>query len=117
MTVDCGNFLFAETDSMIHVIATIDVIPGRRTAFLEQFHWVVPLVRAEEGCLEYGAAVDVPTSIAVQVAPRPNTVIAVEKWSSVETLQAHLKAPHMTEYRVRVKDLVTGVTLQVLEPA
>ena len=117
MAVDCLNFPFAETDSMIHVIATIDVTPGRRAAFLEQFYWVVPLVRAEEGCLEYGAAVDVPTTIAVQVAPRPDTVIAVEKWSSVETLQAHLKAPHMAEYRVRVKDLVTGVTLQVLEPA
>jgi len=102
---------------MIHVIATIEVTPGQRAVFLEQFHWVVPFVRSEEGCLEYGAAVDVPTSVSVQVSPRPNTVIAVEKWTSVETLQAHLKAQHMAEYRVRVKDLVTGVTLQVLEPA
>ena len=116
MAVDWEKFYPIETNPMIHVLATIEVTPGQRAAFLEQFHWVVPLVRAEEGCIEYGAAIDVPTLIAVQVPSRPNTVIAVEKWSSVETLQAHLKAPHMAEYRVRVKDLVTGVTLQVLEP-
>jgi len=30
--------------------------------------------------------------------------------------QAHLQAPHMGEYRARVKDIVASVTLQVLEP-
>lgn len=102
---------------MIHVIATIDVAAGTRTAFLEQFNWVVPLVRAEDGCLEYGATIDTPTPLALQGALRSDTVIVVEKWASVAHLQAHLKAPHMDEYRQRVKDFVTGVALQVLEPA
>ena len=35
--------------SMIHVIATIEVQPGRRAAFLAEFHRIVPLVRAAAG--------------------------------------------------------------------
>ena len=34
-----------------------------------------------------------------------------------DALRAHLGAPHMAEYRARVKDLVVGVRLQVLQPA
>ena len=102
---------------MVHVVATIQVAEGKRAEFLEQFHWVVPHVRAEDGCLEYAAAVDVPTTISVQSPVRPDVVVVIEKWASVEALQTHLKAPHMAEYRERVKEFVTGVTLQVLEPA
>ena len=101
---------------MIHVIATITLQPGTRAAFLTHMAWVTPLVRAEVGCIEYGAAVDTPTPLAVQVPPRPDVVIVIEKWADVPALQTHLQAPHMTEYRTRVKDYVTGVTLQVLEP-
>ena len=43
---------------MIHVIATIDLVEGQRAAFLKEFHALVPLVRAEAGCLEYGPAID-----------------------------------------------------------
>jgi quinol monooxygenase YgiN len=102
---------------MIHVIATIEVQPGTRSAFLEQFAWVVPLVRAEDGCLEYGAGLDIPTSIRVQVPPRENVVIVVEKWRDLPALEAHLAAPHMSEYRERVKAFVVQVALQVLQPA
>ncbi len=34
---------------MIHVIATIELNPGTREAFLEEFRKLVPLVRAEAG--------------------------------------------------------------------
>src|SRR5918911_5001240 len=102
---------------MIHVIATIEAKPGQRDAFLAEFRRIVPLVRAEAGCLEYGPAVDVPADIAAQVPPRENVVTVVEKWESLEALRAHLGAPHMTEYRGRVKDLVLGARLQVLQPA
>jgi len=102
---------------MLHVIATIEVAEGKREEFLTHFHWVMPFVLAEDGCLEYGPAVDVPTPIAVQLPPRPNVVMVVEKWESLPKLQAHLTAPHMAEYRQKVKDLVRGVALQVLQPA
>lgn len=102
---------------MIHVIATIELADGKREAFLEEFHRIVPLVRAEEGCLEYGPTIDVATGLAAQAPPRDNVVVVVEKWASLEALRAHLVAPHMTAYRPRVKDLVVGVNLQVLQPA
>jgi quinol monooxygenase YgiN len=102
---------------MVHVIATIQVAPGRREAFLAEFRRVVPLVRAEAGCLEYGPAVDAAAGLPGQVPPRADVVTVVEKWDSLDALRAHLGAPHMLEYRGRVKDLVAGVQLQVLQPA
>ena len=102
---------------MIHVIATIEVVPGQRAAFIEAFRKNVPLVLAEDGCLEYGPAVDLPTGLPPQVPVREQVVTVVEKWRDLPALRAHLVAPHMVAYREVVKDLVRGVTLQVLEPA
>ena len=47
----------------------------------------------------------------------PNYMVVVEKWESLDALNAHLVAPHMGSYREQVKDLVAGMTLQVLQPA
>ena len=102
---------------MLHVVATIQLTPGRRADFLKEFHALVPLVLAEDGCIEYGPTIDLPTSIPAQSAPRADVVTVVEKWESVPALEAHLIAPHMLTYRARVKDLVQGVQIQVLEPA
>ncbi len=102
---------------MIHVVATITLNPGVRAAFLDVFRWVTPLVRAEEGCIEYQATIDVPTTIPVQDGPWEDVVTVVEKWATLDALYAHTQAPHMTEYRAKVKDFVVGVKLQVTEPA
>jgi quinol monooxygenase YgiN len=102
---------------MIHVLATVELASGQRETFLTEFRRVMPLVRAEDGCLEYGATVDLPTGIAAQGPVRPDVVVIVERWRDLAALQAHLVAPHMTEYRVRVKPLVVRTQLQVLEPA
>ena len=101
---------------MIFVIATIEVKPGKREAFLAEFHKNVPNVRAEKGCLEYSPTVDATTDIKAQIPRRENVVTIVEKWESLEALHAHLAAPHMATYRERVKDYVAGVTLQILDP-
>ena len=102
---------------MIHVLATIEVKPGQRDAFLAEFHRIMPMVHAEAGCIEYGPTVDVASGIAVQGSLRENVAVIIEKWESLAALKAHMQAPHMAEYRVRVKDLVVGVQLQILEPA
>jgi quinol monooxygenase YgiN len=101
---------------VIHVLATIEIQPGRRADFLTEFRRVVPLVRAESGCLEYGPAVDVETGISAQGPLRADTVTVIEKWEDLAALKAHLAAPHMAEYKERVKDLVLAVALQVVEP-
>jgi quinol monooxygenase YgiN len=102
---------------MIHVIATIELAAGTREAFLAEFHRLVPLVRAEAGCLDYGPTIDVATGLAAQAPPRDHVVTVVERWQSLDALRAHLAAPHMQDYRERVKGYVTRVQLQVLQPA
>lgn len=101
---------------MIHVIATIQLNPGTRGAFLVEFRKLVPFVRAEAGCIEYGAGVDRQVQLPVPIPFREDAVTVVEKWESMEALTAHLAAPHMMEYRGRVKDFARSVQLQVLDP-
>lgn len=101
---------------MIHVLAQVELEPGHRDGFFSEFAQVAPLVRQEAGCIEYGAAVDVPTGIPVQNFLGEDTVMIIEKWESIDHLKAHLVAPHMADYRIRVRPHVKGVTLKVLEP-
>ncbi|MCR9230409.1 MULTISPECIES: putative quinol monooxygenase [Gimesia] len=102
---------------MIFVIADIEIAEGKQAAFLEAFHKLVPLVHAEDGCIEYGPAVDEDTDIPVQVKNGSQIVTVMEKWESVDALKAHLAAPHMLTYREQVADLVKGTTIKVLKPA
>lgn len=101
---------------MIHVLAQIETVPGHRDDFLAEFAQVATLVRQEAGCIEYGAAVDVQTGIPVQNFFGETAVMIVEKWESIDHLKAHLVAPHMADYRIRIRPFVKGVTLRVLEP-
>lgn len=101
---------------MIHVIATISTARGRREEFLGAFRDLVPQVRAEKGCIEYGPAIDLATP-ASSGAERADVVTVVEKWENVGALLDHLAAPHMVKYKEKVKDIVTGVDIRVLQPA
>lgn len=102
---------------MVIVLARIEVMPGRRSEFLREFHRLIPTVRQETGCLEYGPAIDAETTISRQTRLGDNVVMIVEKWASVPDLEAHLSAPHMSDYRERVKELVRSVELHILQPA
>ncbi|MFN0196338.1 MAG: putative quinol monooxygenase [Planctomycetaceae bacterium] len=101
---------------MIFVLATIELVEGTRDRFLEEFSKIVPLVRQEVGCLEYGPTIDVVTDIPAQLPLRSDVVTVVEKWESLPALKAHLTAPHMQAYRPKVKDFVKQTKLQILEP-
>lgn len=102
---------------MIIVLARIELVPGSRAKFLEEFHKLMPQVHAEAGCVEYGPAVDAVTPLPKQIRLGDDVVMIVEKWESIAHLEAHLVAPHMTPYRERVKDIVRGTHLMVLDPA
>lgn len=101
---------------MISVIAAIHTVPGKRSVFLDVFSSYVPKVREEEGCLEYYPAVDIDASLPVQALDE-DVVTIIEKWESLEALKLHLAAPHMLEYKEKVKDLVEKVSLKVLQQA
>ena len=103
-------------ETMIHVVATIKVKPGQRAELIKHFKANVPNVLAEDGCIEYSLTVDTESGIGIQLEDE-NTVTVVEKWESVDALQAHLAAPHMKKYKEDTKDLTEGLELKVLKDA
>jgi len=101
---------------MIHVVAIITAHPGQRAKVLEAFMANTAAVRAEEGCIEYGATID-----AKGLPPSPGSIgedsfIVVEKWASLAALQAHAAAPHMKAYAAKVKEWTAKRVIHVLEP-
>jgi quinol monooxygenase YgiN len=102
---------------MIHVLAIITARPGMRDSILEAFRANVPAVHAEDGCLAYEAVVDVSNAAPSFALFGADTFVVVEKWASMEALQAHAVAPHMKAYASKVKDLTANRAIHVLEPA
>lgn len=99
---------------MIHVLAIITTKPGQRDAVLKIFNANVPAVHAENGCIEYGATIDVD---GADPAFGPDTFVVVEKWENLAALKAHSVAPHMQAYGAKVKDMVAKRAVHVLTPA
>jgi quinol monooxygenase YgiN len=99
---------------MIHVLAIITAKPGQREAVLAAFRANMPAVLAEEGCIEYGPAVDAEGSPA-QFGE--DAFVVIEKWASPEALKAHAAAPHMAAYGAKTRDLVASRVIHVLTPA
>jgi len=101
---------------MIHVIAVITAKSGKRDEVLKHFRANVPAVRAENGCIEYGAALDAEPALPIQTKYGPDTFVVVEKWESMDALKAHAAAPHMKEYGAKTKDLLASRVIHVLSP-
>jgi quinol monooxygenase YgiN len=101
---------------MIHVLAIITAKPGKRGEVLAAFEKIVPVVRKEDGCIEYGAAVDAEGMGPTQSKLGTDTYVVVEKWTSPATLAAHSASPHMAEFRAKTKDLMASRVIHVLSP-
>jgi len=101
---------------MIHVIAVITARPGKRDEILAAFRANVPAVRAEQGCLEYGAAIDADPALPIQKKWGPDTFLAIEKWESMDALKAHAAAPHMAAYAAKTKELIASRVIHILTP-
>jgi quinol monooxygenase YgiN len=101
---------------MINVIASIRVKAGSLSDFLEIFKANMPEVRKEKGCIEYFPSVDIDAKLPPQILD-DNVVTIIEKWESLEALRDHLESPHMLAYRDKVKNIVTGLSLKVLQEA
>jgi quinol monooxygenase YgiN len=102
---------------VIHVIAVITAKPGKRDEVLGHFRANVPAVRAEKGCIEYGAAVDADPALPVQTRYGAETFVVVEKWESMDALKAHAAAPHMAAYGAKTKELLASRVIHILSPA
>ncbi|MFH8627125.1 putative quinol monooxygenase [Streptomyces vietnamensis] len=70
----------------IKLIVLVATQPGRGAEQIAAFEALAPLVRAEEGCLQYDLH---------RVADDPDRFALIERWASAEALAAHDVAPHM----------------------
>jgi quinol monooxygenase YgiN len=98
---------------MIHVLAIVTAKPGQRDALLAIFNANVPAVHAEDGCIEYGAVIDVADT---KPAFGDDTFVVVEKWASIDALKAHAVAPHMAAYGAKTKDMIADRAIHVMQP-
>ena len=101
---------------MIHVIAVITAKPGQRAEVLKHFNANVPNVLKEDGCIEYGAAVDAENALPIQTKWGPDTFLVIEKWESMAALKAHAAAPHMAAYGAKTKELIASRVIHILTP-
>lgn len=99
---------------MLHVIAIITAKPGQRAALLEAFREIIPAVRAEQGCIEYGPAVDAEGMGEPSFGA--DSFVVIEKWESKAALGAHAKSAHMKAYGEKTKEMVARRAVHVLDP-
>jgi len=98
---------------VIHVIAILQTKPGMRDAVLEAVEANLAAVRAEDGCIAYGPAIDFEGS---SDKLGPDTFVVLEQWESPEALKAHAASPHMAAFGARVKDMMVSRAIHALTP-
>jgi len=100
---------------MITMVCTMIVKPGTKKIFLDALKTMVPLVRAEDGCISYGGFSDLQAEFSEQWY-REDRITIIETWRDEEALRAHWKAPHMDAYRKATRDLVASKNIIFLKP-
>jgi len=70
----------------VRVVALLTTLPGKGAEQVEAFTTLAPVVRAEDGCLQYDLHA---------VLGNPDRFAVIERWSSADALSAHAKSEHM----------------------
>ncbi|MCW2748679.1 MAG: antibiotic biosynthesis monooxygenase [Nocardioidaceae bacterium] len=70
----------------VRLAVLITTNPGMGSQQIEAFAELVPIVRAEQGCIQYDLH---------QVVGEPDQFVVLELWESHEDLAAHASSPHM----------------------
>lgn len=99
---------------MIHVVAILTAAPGAFDTVLQRYRAVLPAVHAEAGCIEYRIAVDHPKAGPFRAAFGPESLVVIEKWDDMASLDAHSRTAHMQALNAVVKPLLTRREVHVL---
>lgn len=75
---------------MVYVVATTQVKPEHRDAYLAGAKECIAETQKEKGCIYYDSHVSVND---------PNRFVVVERWATREDLAAHARSPHMKTWR------------------
>src|SRR4051794_7157765 len=87
---------------MIYVIATSQVKPESRDAFIKGAKECIAATRQEKGCIYYESHTGIND---------PNLFVVVERWETREDLNAHGRAPHMKVWREDLAPLKVSPTV------
>ncbi|MBQ9089346.1 MAG: antibiotic biosynthesis monooxygenase [Lentisphaeria bacterium] len=93
---------------MVHVVARMELNENCFDKMMDILRDLVPVVRAEDGCIMYNPSMDVDGN--------KTFLTIVESWESEAHLKAHLASPHMADYRVAVADLRKSSDVKVMTP-
>ena len=94
---------------MIYVVATTDVKPEHREAYIAGAGNCVAETRKEKGCISY----DCHSSVTA-----PNCFVFVERWETQAALDAHGQAPHLKAWRELSSPMkVSPTVIEIVTPA
>jgi quinol monooxygenase YgiN len=83
----------------IRVVAALRAQPGKGAEVLELWPSLAEQVRAEDGCLAYDLH---------RVAGDDDRFVVLERWASLDALEAHRVAPHMKSFGRSAAGLMGG---------
>jgi quinol monooxygenase YgiN len=86
-------------EPFLTVVAEITAKPGREEELRSVLTSVVPLVRAEEGCVQYDLHVNTKD---------PASFLFYETWKDADALKCHAGSAHMRAFGAKAADLVSG---------
>ena len=94
---------------MLIVAAEVGVEEGAVETVRDALLAMETETRKEPGCLTYAFSVDIND---------PRTLRIIERWESMEALEAHFKTPHMAAFRSAIAKIKpTSMNLKVYEVA
>ncbi len=84
------------------ILAQITAAPGKEDLLRSELEKLVPVTRAEAGCLQYDLHAD---------NENPGFFLFYENWESRELWQDHMKAPHLAAFRQATEGAVANLVL------
>jgi quinol monooxygenase YgiN len=91
------------------MVVTLEAKPGTGDKVETAFAPAIKATRKEKGCVTYDLSRDTKA---------PSQYLLYERWQNLATLEAHLKAPHITTLLKELGDLLAGPPeVRVLLPA
>ncbi|MEM7240244.1 MAG: putative quinol monooxygenase [Pseudomonadota bacterium] len=84
------------------ILAQITAVPGKEDLVRSELEKLVPITRAEAGCLQYDLHVD---------TSEPGVFAFYENWETRELWQTHMNAPHLAAYMAATDGAVAAFVL------
>ena len=84
------------------ILAQITANPGQEDLLRSELEKLVPITRAEAGCIRYDLHRD---------NENPGFFVFYETWESRELWQAHMNSPHLAAYMAATEGAVAEFTL------